>query len=155
MRPLVVPRSVWPARCHRVSAWHRDEHITPLLRSEDELALACNLRQPQDTLDPQAIQVLVDEAVNGESVYRVTAAMDLLYDAHESYSAILDAFAVALLAGDPKTLRRVRCCIGYLRLGENRREILGKHLTEIMADWEHFKALAAKAEAFLGGGEVG
>ena len=154
MTYLMVPRSRWPPKCHRVSAWHKDEHIGRLLKEEDALVSAHRLGRQQNLLPSKTIRELVKEAVATASVYRATAAMDLLYDAHESYAEILDAFALAAQQ-DPKAYQRVSCCIGFLRLGQNRREILGKYHQEIMADGQHFRALAARAQDLLKSLEAG
>ena len=151
MTHLVVPRSVWPPKCHRVTAWHKDEHITRLLHEEDSLSSIHRLRRQQDRLPASTITDLVQEATTTASVYRATASMDLLYDAHESYGEILDAFTLAATREGPTSHRRISCCLGFLRLGENRREILGKHYDEIRSDWQHFKTLASRAEDFLRG----
>jgi hypothetical protein len=145
MRHLVVPRSVWPAKCHRVTAWHKDEHIGKLLRSEDELSAAHQLSRQQERLPAVILEALVQEAARTESVYRATAAMDLLFDAHESYGEILSAFMSLAREDGRARHKRVACCIGYLRLGQNRREVIGKHYEEITADHAHFRALAVRA----------
>jgi hypothetical protein len=155
MRDLVVPRSVWPAKCHRVTAWHKDEHITKLLRAEDQLSAAHGLRRQQERLPADTIRQLVGEAVDSSSVYRATAAMDLLYDAHESYSDVLEELALAARKRGPKAHQRIACCIGFLRLGENRREIIGKSHEQIMSDWAHFKALATTAQGLVRSLEAG
>ena len=155
MRDLVVPRSVWPAKCHRVTAWHLDKHIDQLLRVEHQLSAAHGLGRQQERLSPGTIRDLVAEAVGSSSVYHATAAMDLLYDAHESYSDVLQELTRAACERDPKVHQRIACCIGFLRLGENRREIVGKTHEQIMADWQHFKDLAAKAQDMLGKLEAG
>ncbi|HNY40244.1 MAG TPA: hypothetical protein PKJ41_07610 [Bryobacteraceae bacterium] len=92
---------------------------------------------------------LAREALASDSVYRATAAMDLLFDAHESYGALLLVFRNLACELGPRSRQRLECCIGFLRLHENHREVLGKQYSEIMADCEHFRALAKQAEALL------
>ena len=73
--------------------------------------------------------------------------MEPLFDAFESLPSTVSVLEREFERADQKTRRRILCCIAYLGIpkGQNRRNVVGKHYTEIERDHEHFKALASRA----------
>jgi hypothetical protein len=91
---------------------------------------------------------LVELAISTSSIYEATAALDLLFDAYESYPETITEFEIRHPAADGNAKKRIVGCLGYLlRNGENRRPIVGKHFTEVGEDSKFFKGLASRADA--------
>jgi hypothetical protein len=141
-----VPRSVWPKGCFKITAWHKDEHISALMRSKDGVNAECGLAPGTETLPPDVIASLVERAINATDVYRATACLEPLYDAFESLLDTVIEFERRFHASTAKQRRRISCCLGYLlQNGQNRRDPVGRHYSVVKNDHEHFKGLWMRA----------
>ena len=145
---LQKPRSAWPKGTLKVNAWHRDEHLVPLLRESDSIAARYPEASAAGTLPPLAVAELAALAVHAECPYVATAAMDRLFDARESIDASVEALG-SVLAGSPaKTRKRIAGCLLYLTAGGiNRRPTTGRSFAQVRSDSDHFQALHERAKS--------
>ena len=143
-----VPRSNWPKGCFRVNAWQKNEHITKLLREKDRIDAEFHVTLGASSIPSEVMRVLAERAVAAPDVYLATACLEPLYDAFESFPEIVSLFEELFATSPLATRRRICCCLGYVLAGGiNRRDPLGRHLTEISSDWAHFRGLWERAEA--------
>ena len=142
-----VPRSVWPKGCFRISAWHKDDHICALLERKDEINREYSLVQGAETLNLDVIEQLVTRAIDSDDVFLVTACLEPLYDAFESFPETISVFEDRFVNASHRSKQRIACCLQYLiPNGTNRRETIGRHYSVINSDHEHFKQLWSKVQ---------
>jgi hypothetical protein len=148
-----LPRSLWPKGHFRISAIHEDKHINKLLAAGSELGAEDPTSQIfPATLPPRLMASLVDTATSTDDFYVASVVMDRLFDAYDSFPAIIGEFAGRTASAPERIKRRIAACLFYLLLlpqCPNRRPIKGKIIQEIQADAAHFQILAEQAREII------
>ena len=118
-----------------------------MLERKDEINREYSLVQGAETLNLDVIEQLVKRAIDSDDVFLVTACLEPLYDAFESFPETISVFEDRFVNASHRSKQRIACCLQYLLPnGTNRRETIGRHYSVIISDHEHFKQLWSKVQ---------